>query len=136
MAQFKTFFIEQMNDIYEVKYLPIAGRYYREQEDWRNFPVGKLYKEGDVHKFILNIHKGFEDDFRVNGKYKLSWVSPNTLPDSEWDVDETKVDELAAITNQLPPIVVNKNGDIVDGGHRLAAAKKTGKNKILAFIQQ
>jgi len=137
---FKIFFENHTNPkLYDVKYHKIKlpnGTYRMQQEDWREFPIGSLYGEGDIHRFILTIHRGFEDDHRVNGVYQLKWVNPIHLMDSEWYIDDDKVQSMISSDTNMPPIVVNKDGDVVDGGHRLMAAKKTKKNRILAFIQQ
>jgi hypothetical protein len=103
---------------------------------WQNFKLGKLYSDGDVLLYIHSQHNEFEDDDRVDGVYRLQLVDPNIFSESEWAFDEDHAEEMSKSAKQYPPIVYNTDGDVVDGNHRIAAAKLRGDSDILAFIQQ
>ena len=66
----------------------------------------------------------------------MQLVDPNIFGESEWYIDEEQVEEMSKSSAQYPPIVYNTDGDVVDGNHRIAAAKLRGDSDILAFIQQ
>ena len=102
----------------------------------QEFEVGKTYDAGDVYNYILSQHEDFEDDDRVYGTFKCLEMNPQDIEDSEWDVSDHKVKKLMTITQPFPPIVLNKFGWIIDGGHRLAAAKLRGDAKIKVLLQQ
>jgi hypothetical protein len=100
-----------------------------------DFQVGKYYSDGDVLDYIYGQHGEFADDHRVTGIFKCIEVDPNTIPESEWHVEPAKVDVLAGSQREFPPIVVEKDNTIIDGGHRLAAAVQRGIPKIKVLKQ-
>ncbi len=102
----------------------------------QEFEVGKIYDADDVYNYILSQHEDFEDDDRVYGKFKCLEMNPKDIEESEWDTSEGKIEILAQSAKPFPPIVLNSFGWIIDGGHRLAAAKLRGDVKIKALIQQ
>lgn len=104
--------------------------------DWNNFKIEKLYDEGFIQRYIFSQHHDFQDDFRINGNYKLISINPNNIEKSEWEIDNEQVLALSKSPNQYPPVVMNKDNDVVDGGHRLEAAKIRGDKEILVFLQQ
>jgi hypothetical protein len=112
------------------------GVSYRGKPDWKKFKVNGYYRDGDVLRYIYSQHKEFEDDHRVKRIYKLISIDPNKLEPSEWEIDDYKVEDLSKSNEPYPPIVINKNKSIVDGGHRLEAAKVRGDKEILVFLQQ
>lgn len=112
------------------------GLSYQGKPDWKTFKINSYYQDGDVLRYIYSQHEDFEDDDRVDGIYHLIKIDPNRLEPSEWEIDDYKVEDLSKSNDQYPPIVVNKNKSVVDGGHRLEAAKVRGDNQILVFMQQ
>jgi hypothetical protein len=128
---------ENMENVETIEYPLIKlsnGIYKKLPFDWRNFEVGKYYSDDDVQRYVINLHEDFEDFHRIDGVYKLIHINPIEIDSSEWDIDDDKVNEYAAISTQFPPIVIDQNGSIVDGGHRLEAAKQRGDDYIAVFI--
>lgn len=62
-------------------------------------------------------------------------MNPNDIEESEWHIDDDKIRQLSQSKKPFPPIVLNSNGWIIDGGHRLAAAKLRGDSKIKVLKQ-
>ena len=117
---------------YPLKKLP-SGIHQQQPADWTKFKLNGVYGDGDVLRYVQSQHDGFEDDDRVDGNYRLQAVDPNTIQDSEWHIDDEMVQSLSQSKKQFPPIVIDKHGSIIDGGHRHAAAKLRGDKKILVF---
>lgn len=111
------------------------GTYKAGKFDWHNFVLGKFYNDGDIQRYIYSQHSGFEDDDRINGVYQYLELNPNSIPESEWDINDDKVEMLSKSTKEFPPIVINNDNQIVDGGHRLAASKIRGDKTIKTFKQ-
>lgn len=105
----------------------------RGSPDWKKFKLNGIYHDGDVLNYIHSQHGDFQEDDRVTGDYQLQAVDPDTIPDSEWSMSDNWVKQLAQSKEQFPPIVVDGHKSIIDGGHRLAAAKSRGDKKILVF---
>jgi len=103
--------------------------------DWTRFRIGGVYDAGDVHHYILSQHREFEDDERVDGYFRLRKLDPKQIESSEWHIEDMWVDQLAKSKKPFPPIVINRYGSIIDGGHRLEAAKIRGDKEILVFQQ-
>lgn len=102
-----------------------------------DFQVGKYYSDGDVLNYIYGQHGEFseEDSERVTGIFQCIEVDPKTIPESEWHIEPSKVDMLSQSARDFPPIVIEKDGTILDGGHRLAAAIQKGIPKIKVLKQ-
>lgn len=67
--------------------------------------------------------------------YQLQLVSVAGIQ-VDWDVDEAgvlAVQEAMKTGRQLPPIVVSQSGELIDGAHRLAAARAAGYEQLLAW---
>jgi len=111
------------------------GVYKEGSFDWHNFIIGKFYEDGDVLRYILSQHHEFVDDDRVEGIFIFVERDPNDIDESEWDVNDWKVEHLAKSNKEYPPIVIDANDRIIDGGHRLAAAVKRGDKTIKLFQQ-
>lgn len=129
----------QNKQIEKVEYPLITkpnGVTYKGNPDWNTFKINGYYQDGDVLRYILSQHRDFEDDDRVDGVYKLIKINPNHLESSEWEIDDSKVEDLSKSNKPYPPIVVNKKKSIVDGGHRLEASKNRGDQEIFVFLQQ
>ncbi len=101
----------------------------------------------DVTIDVLNLHyPSFDTEGREESDlpariassgdtYDLKWVSMADLPEtSEYDVEEDKVEEFAEKTTPVPPIVIGEGGEIIDGGHRMLAARKRGDAGMLAYV--
>jgi hypothetical protein len=100
-----------------------------------DFQVGKYYEDGDVLNYIHGQHGEFADDDRVSGVFQCIEVDPKTIPESEWHVEPEKVNQMIKMPRDIPPIVVDKQNNIIDGGHRLAAAVQRRLPKIKVLKQ-
>ena len=67
--------------------------------------------------------------------YKLVLVNPAEIESSEWEMDDDKIVEYSIMDSPIPPIVIDRSGSIVDGGHRLESAKNRGLPHIKVFRQ-
>ena len=83
----------------------------------------------------MSQHEDFEESDKVDGIFKCMEVDPKTLDDSEFHIDDEKVKLLSTSSRPYPPIVLNQFGWIIDGGHRLDAAKIRGDKKIKVLKQ-
>jgi len=101
--------------------------------DWTKFKINGIYSDGDILRYIHSQQREFKDDDRVDGNFQLLLVNPNTIRESEWYISDDMVADLASSSKQFPPIVIDRQGSIIDGGHRLAAAKLRGDKNILVF---
>jgi hypothetical protein len=99
------------------------------------FRVEKYYSDGDVLRYILSQHPDFEEHDKVDGIFQCMELNPKDLDPSEFHVDDDKVKELSKSTRPYPPIVLNQFGWIIDGGHRLDAAKIRGDKRIKVLKQ-
>jgi len=104
-------------------------------EGGQEFEVGKTYDAGDVHNYVLSQHEDFEDDDRISGTFKCVEMNPNDIEESEYHIEMSDVEQLSRSNRPYPPIVLNSWGWIIDGGHRLEAAKLRGDLKIKVLIQ-
>jgi hypothetical protein len=100
--------------------------------DWN---VGQRYDASDVLIYVQNLHGGFEDDDRITGYFDCILMNPRNIPESSYMIDDDKVDDMARLDTEFPPIVVSRNLDIIDGGHRLAASVKRGDKEIKVLKQ-
>ena len=100
-----------------------------------DFVVGKYYDAGDVLDYVMDNHGDFWDFDRVEGVFKCEDVDPKSIEESEWHIDDYKVKQLSQSKRPFPAIVVDINGSIIDGGHRLAAAVLRGDPKIKLLRQ-
>ena len=100
------------------------------------FQVGKYYSDGDVLRYVMSQHEDFEDDDRITGAFKCVEMNPKDIEESEYFVDAEQAEWLSRSDKPYPPIVLNSWGWIIDGGHRLEAAKLRGDTKIKVLIQQ
>ncbi len=102
----------------------------------QDFEVGKTYDEGDVYNYILTQQEDFEDDDRVYGNFKCVEMNPKDIEESEFHIDWQQVEQLSRSNKPYPPVVLNSFGWVIDGGHRVEAAKKRGDKKIKVLLQQ
>lgn len=101
------------------------------------FEDGKIYDGGIVQRYIYAMHDDFEDDDRIGDYYQAKLVKSTSLQDSAYHIDDDKVDRYAEMGAPFPAIVIDETGDIVDGGHRLAAAKSVGADiMVLRAVQK
>lgn len=74
------------------------------------------------------------------GKYVLRDVPVDSVQANDLMGDETnpqKVAKYAAMPSESrPPVILGKNGEMFDGGHRLAAAKANGETTIKAYVPE
>jgi len=88
------------------------------------FEDGKIYDGGVVQRYIHAMHSEFQDDDRIADYYVAKLLKATSLLDSPWHIDKKKVKAYVEKGPPFPAIVVDDGDDeIVDGGHRLAAAK-------------
>lgn len=66
-------------------------------------------------------------------KYHLIRLDPKELREGQWSTDENRVDLYAREPTEIPPIVIDEDGIIIDGTHRHAAAIKLGLPSILVY---
>lgn len=102
------------------------------------FVVGRRYSEGHVQRHILRLHRDFADSWRICGDFLCVSVPADAIEGSSYSVDDDTVSEYAQMIRcgSLPPaIVLDYDGDFIDGGHRHAAAILAGSNEILALVQ-
>jgi len=99
------------------------------------FQVGESYSDYDVLMYIMSQHEDFEDDYRVSGTFKCLEMNPKDIEESEYNIEDSDVELLIRSGQPYPPIVLNKFGWIIDGGHRLEAAKLRGDEKIKVLKQ-
>ena len=64
----------------------------------------------------------------------LAWSNPGPNINPRMELDSDYIDELAG-TDNLPPVTVTRDMVLVDGFHRLEAAKRRGDEKIQVTIQ-
>jgi len=126
---------DEINEVEKIDYpmMNKGGYSVRGEPDWKKFKLNGVYQDGDVLNYIHSQHDEFEDDDRVDGNFQLIAVDPNSIEDSEWSISDTKVQSLSQSDKQFPPIVIDDQGSIIDGGHRLAAAKLRRDKQILVF---
>lgn len=92
---------------------------------------GALFRDGDVQRHILSLHRDFEDSDRIEDcNFVMLRVPPAALEESEWEVSEAVAREYAARSTPFPPIVVDSSGSFIDGGHRHRAAILRGDSLI------
>jgi hypothetical protein len=101
-------------------------------DDWND---GQRYDASDVLIYVQNLHGGFEDDDRITGYFDCILMNPRDIPESSYMIDDDKVDAMARLDTEFPPIVVSRNLDIIDGGHRLSASVKRGDKEIKVLKQ-
>jgi hypothetical protein len=69
---------------------------------------------------------------------EVAALTGNALADPPRHLDEAKVARYAQILDQLPPVAVFDLGDgllLVDGHHRVAAARRLGRRTIRAEVR-
>lgn len=67
--------------------------------------------------------------------YDLKYVPVAALAEnSDYEVYEDKVEEFAEYETPMPPIIIGEDGDIIDGNHRMLAARKRGDAGVLAYV--
>jgi len=99
------------------------------------FYVGEKYDSDAVFHYVMSQHPGFEDDDRIYGVFQCLEMNPKDIEESEYVIDDDKVEQLARSDKPFPPVVLNSFGWIIDGGHRLSAAKLRGDSKIKVLKQ-
>ncbi len=89
-----------------------------------------------IREYILKLHdREFVDFDRIGDLYELREVPLSSL-EEEWETYQETIDEYSRMDyNSMPPIVIDMYGSIVDGSHRMEAAKKAGRTSILAYVQ-
>lgn len=97
---------------------------------------GIVKDKEEIYDYIISLHGNEEDndiyDRLKSNYYILQEIDINDI-DSPYQIDYDKVDEYFDIINKTkkyPPIVIDKNNIIVDGGHRYEAILLTKQNKI------
>ncbi len=93
-----------------------AKRIHHNDYDW---------DDGDIYDRIWQFYR-----------YELKSVPISSLPQDEWDCDEDQAEEYSQLpADTSPPIIYDPiNDSIIDGTHRLHAAKMRGDRHILAYV--
>jgi len=102
------------------------------------FIVGKRYSDGDVQRHIFSLHREFADSWRICGEFLCVAVNPSNIDESSYSIDDDVVAEYAGMIrcgSVPPPIVLDYDGDFIDGGHRHASAIMAGLTEIVALVQ-
>lgn len=85
-----------------------------------------------LHKNGCNSHKRMNSSFHFYDYVLIELTLPNILPPSV--LNWRAVRDYASRQTPFPPIVIGYNGIIIDGKHRLYAARERGEKTILAYI--
>jgi len=96
--------------------------------------IGDIFSDGDIQRYILEMHPDFEDSDRINGDYVLVNVPVTDIAPSEWELFGDKIDMFKNKQTPFPPIVLDRNLSFIDGGHRHHAALERGDRTILALM--
>lgn len=99
------------------------------------FAQNTLYGEGDIQRHILSHHQEFVDHWRICGDFLCLELEPKLIRPSTHNIDKGIVQEYAKLSSSPPPIVLDFDGDFIDGGHRHAAALLKESPKILTLVQ-
>jgi len=124
-------------------------RYKPHLDKINNAKIGDILDNEDIYLFVeyLVIQADKFEDCFVDGdlgdrleeyeKYKLKEIPIDKLNLNEWDLDDDYVEEYKnkyLENKDYPPIVVDRDYGIIDGLHRANALKKSGLEKIMAFV--
>lgn len=99
--------------------------------------ISKLRKEMAGTHTGNNLHQDFLDWINQNKIFKLKDVSISSIPQVVKGVGLNKdnIDDYAKKDlSDAPPIVLHKDGHIIDGNHRLLAFKAQGAQTIKAYV--
>ena len=99
--------------------------------------ISKLRKEMAGTHTGNNLHQDFLDYINQNKIFKLKDVSISSIPQVVKGVGLNKdnIDDYAKKDlSNAPPIVLHKDGHIIDGNHRLLAFKAQGAQTIKAYV--
>ena len=100
------------------------------------------YSNDEILALVQSIHKNKEDFYdgdlidRIN-KYSYYIIEEVNLSDLDEDVFNTEADivqEYIEKDTPIPPIVLDNNKIIIDGAHRVKAAKKKKLTRIMAYV--
>ena len=104
-----------------------------------------LVSRNFIRTYILGAHQGeFVDWWRINDHEQWELVEKDVadlrdeveplLSTEPWNrADRTTCQEYAAMAGEFPPIVLDYQGEVVDGQHRAAAAMLRGDATIMAY---
>jgi hypothetical protein len=95
-----------------------------------------------VEAMVVDIHhnkEDFDEGNLIDRIYEYDVYEERNIPieniTSPWEVDEALVDEyIKKGSENMPPIVIDSDYDIIDGTHRFAAVKRLGLETIKAYI--
>jgi hypothetical protein len=116
----------------------------------------KIVDGSDVVNHLMKTSKISEEDARYltkqygAGKYALKDVPIQRVPDTQEDLDNfvprkgyvyagdnynpALAEKYAKLKSPLPAIVLDRDGEVVDGNHRIAAADMRGDKTIKAYV--
>lgn len=67
--------------------------------------------------------------------YELKSIPLSTLPEeSDFDILGHKIDNYVLRPTPFPPIVLGQKGNIIDGNHRMLAARDREEETIMAYV--
>jgi hypothetical protein len=106
---------------------------------------GNIVTSKEVLDYVKSKHRDL-DDFEIGDleekilkypNYKLLNVPISNIetPDKEINEDDVRIfQNLYSKTGQYPPIILDKQLNIIDGLYRLAAVKRSGDVSIKAYV--
>ena len=115
-----------------------AGLYeYRDLLRWFRRLDGILGQEvldprswGEAQGLLVDVMRAF-DGVKESQRVRLDTLSMGAEPD---DLDAERILKYRAILDDLPPILINPQRVILDGRHRVTAARAEGRGYISAVI--
>jgi 5'(3')-deoxyribonucleotidase len=120
-----------------------------ESVDWSEDPTtAKLYTNKQVLKYVKGVHvDGYTLDKPIldHKVWQLKHVPINTLKTPEFydqddryrrviDLDWDHIDDITTHDIKRKPVVVDDEGWVLDGNHRVTAARKRGMTSIKALV--
>ena len=118
-----------------------------EQSEYNHTRLGKLYTSTQVLKYVKSTHHDYrlEDPIKAHKVWTLKYVPASELKTPEYvhqddpysrviDLDWDHIDAVSVANINKKPIVIDHDGWILDGNHRVMAAKANGLDQILALV--
>lgn len=92
-----------------------------------------FFDENDAFEFQMHLEETFQESTAELKEIEIASIklpsSDNHLPNEE---KQEKMDR--ANVNELPPILIHDDMELIDGNHRFRAHVKQGKKTILAYV--
>lgn len=93
----------------------------------------------EIFELTKVIHKGetdnsLSDRIMSNKYYNLIEIDLETIDTCGFSIDYNKAEEYSKLNTNAEPIILDSTGMLIDGLHRIEAAKIKGKETIMAYI--